>query len=759
MQQRWPNANAQGRGHERVGRKGGDIAFEEGSYSMIGSRYFVSGVLLLLLGRFGLSEQDNNETSPISVREFPARRRQINDTLVANTVHVYYLKLDETFILDLTRISADVSEPALFRKEVDTILEVTVSNGRDNFILKLPMIYPDLTLYSYGKLLNPLRKEDFGPKRSKKNIPSENSTLSQNLVITVQSRLRVDIDYQLHLTRLDRSQYNLSFKEGQSTKTLNNQKLTFVKPIGFFLDTEEQIVKSFHITLTSADDICANVITAPANESIYERPVDSDRADNRRVLTFTRRADIFFSETEIQLFKTFRIFVFISPVNAPCSGNTSRKNYNEIKKITFDFTRLEPNSYFVPTLAMLVFFASPCLIFIASLTVNVIRNRSDLVADLISFSSDQSANTSAIAENNMAHNEIAVIPEEENLQVQEIEPIPIKQDSLSLHGQMFKYPVALILPVLMHTGVEFHNFTTSTMANRDEMCFHNNACAKPLGELRSWNNMISNIGYAIYGLVFIMVTMCRRWRHHSPLVGTYECTLLDITIGLFMILQAIASATYHICPSDIAFQFDTPCIQVICGLLIIRQWLVRQESPSPAYTNILLFCVVSLNFLISACSKASGIRYLIAIIHFGVVATVCLAKRKTLRSKQVYKVFVGTFAIFNFFAITIYVTSSYIHLNQISTYCFILNCILYLTYYALMKFASRESIELKAKVCGVSAIFGWLIAGFFFFQDDTDWTRTAAMSRALNTPCLLLDFFGSHDLWHMFGAIAVVLHT
>ena len=94
---------------------------------------------------------------------------------------------------------------------------------------------------------------------------AENSTGTQNLIVTVQSRLRVDIDYKLFLTHLDRSQYDLKFKPGQSEKTLQNQKLTFVKPMGFFLDAKEQDVKSFHITVTSEDDICANVITVPAN--------------------------------------------------------------------------------------------------------------------------------------------------------------------------------------------------------------------------------------------------------------------------------------------------------------------------------------------------------------------------------------------------------------------------------------------------------------------------------------------------------------
>ncbi|CAL2042436.1 unnamed protein product [Caenorhabditis brenneri] len=729
---------------------------------MKGSGSILGCFLLVLLGKLGLSDNitdkepseldftKSNETGPIIVRQLHSKTKMFNATLKPGKVHVYYLSLDDSYVLDLMRIAAEVIDPVLYKNEKDAILEVTVSNGRDNFNLKLPVIYPNLTLYSYGKLLNPLISDDFGPKLSKKR---RNSTGNQTLVISVQSRLKVDLDYRLHLTRLDRSQYNLKFKPGQSTKTLSNQKLTFVKPIGFFLDAIEQNVKSFHITLLSDDDFCASLITVPANESIYDRPVDADKADNNRVITFTKRADIFFSQTEIEMFKSFRIFVFISPVDSPCSTNSSRKTFNENKKVTFEFAKLEPSSYFFPTALMMAFLATPVLLFVPALILNRIRNTSTSQSTLISFAPDTPDQSYQVEEGPSTDNDI-VVPEEENLQNQEGNIIPLPEDSLSLHGQMLKYPLAIILPVFMHTAVEYHEWTTSTMANRDEMCFHNNACARPYGELRAWNNIISNIGYAIYGLVFIAITMCRRWRHGSPVVGIYECTLLDVTIGVFMILQAIASATYHICPSDVAFQFDTPCIQVICGLLIIRQWRVRQESPSASYTNLLLFGVVSLNFLISAFSKAKYVRYLIAIIHISVIASMCLAKRRTLETKKTFQVFTACFAAMNFLIMLSYLAPSILHLNQIVTYCFISNCIMYLIYYAVMKLLSRERIGLKGKVCGGLAVIGWIVAAVFFFQDDTDWTRTSAASRALNKPCLLLNFFGSHDLWHIFGALA-----
>ncbi|CAI2353683.1 unnamed protein product [Caenorhabditis sp. 36 PRJEB53466] len=675
-------------------------------------------------------------------------------TLQKDTVDVFYKELNKSDINDLLRISVEILDPQQYANQDGAILDVTAANGRDSFPLKLPVVYSNLTLFTAGKMLNPLLPEDFGMlKRTKKNILERNE-LKQNLVVTVQSRLHVDIEYRLQINTFDKSQYFLRFKPEETTKVLSNQHLTYSKPIGFLLDGEEQNVKSFHITLKSDDDICASLVTIPANESIYERSGDSNEVDNRRSMTFTKRADVFFSETEISTFKQFRIFAFINPDDSACSSSTSRKSVNENKVITFEFVKIESQSYFFPVMVMIAFFAIPTLGFVPSLLWNAYKGVSALQPEvnLISLESDS-------AEQLEPSPDSLIIPGEESIDEQIMAPkTPV--DSLSLNGEMLRYPVAIILPVLMHTAVEYHKWTTSTMANRDEMCFHNHACARPYGELRAWNNVISNIGYAFYGLTFIAITLKRRWRLLClKEFGTFECTLLDVTIGVFMILQSIASATYHICPSDVAFQFDTPCIQVICGLLIIRQWLVRSESPSAAYSNILLVGIVSLNFFVSAFSKTFYVRYLLAVIHMVVLASLCSAKRRVLSqnaniSKSVFLVFAIVLSSVNIATMMFYLTSSVIHLNQISTYCFILNCIGYLVYYAMMKAACQEMIARVAKLYGALAVIGWVLAAFFFFQDGTDWTKSAAASRALNKPCLLLDFFGAHDLWHIFGAVA-----
>lgn len=154
----------------------------------------------------------------------------------------------------------------------------------------------------------------------------------------------------------------------------------------------------------------------------------SDKTHNRRVLSFTKRADIFFTETEISMFKSFRIFVFIAPDDSGCSTNTSRKSFNEKKKISFEFKKLENQSYAVPTALMMIFLTTPCLLFLP-IVINIIKNSRKLApsqSNLISFSPvpseqrdmdlshDEQQNTSSELENN------GEIPAAENQIVEEI---------------------------------------------------------------------------------------------------------------------------------------------------------------------------------------------------------------------------------------------------------------------------------------------------------------------------------------------------
>jgi hypothetical protein len=81
------------------------------------------------------------------------------------------------------------------------------------------------------------------------------------------------------------------------------------------------------------------------------------------------------------------------------------------------------------------------------------------------------------------------------------------------------------------------------------------------------------------------------------------------------------------------------------------------------------------------------------------------------------------------------------------------NFMVYFTYYFFMKvFYAKESLRPLPMVCLVVSLCFWGPALYYFTRGLTSWTDTPAVSREGNAPCMLLDFFDSHDVWHMLSA-------
>ncbi len=94
----------------------------------------------------------------------------------------------------------------------------------------------------------------------------------------------------------------------------------------------------------------------------------------------------------------------------------------------------------------------------------------------------------------------------------------------------------------------------------------------------------------------------------------------------------------------------------------------------------------------------------------------------------------------------------------------IANFMVYLLYYFIMKvFIVREHLNATPFVSFILSFLFWIPALYFFTRGLTSWVDTPAVSREGNQPCTLLDFFDSHDVWHMlssgglfFGSVALL---
>ncbi|CAI5450459.1 unnamed protein product [Caenorhabditis angaria] len=687
--------------------------------------------LLIISPIYASNETETTEI--FNVIKF-TNKSDFTKTLAPGKIDIHYKSLSINDALDLARISISLPNPKDFLVYgKDPIIEMMVSNGRDSLTLNLPVIQNNGDLaWDEGKLLNPLLPNDFGSQKKNKNQP-------QTLFITVQSRLNVEILYKINIRFLDRSQYVVRWKDGNSTHEYLHQHLTFVKPIGYYINVVEQKMSNLKITLLSEDDICATLVTVPNNLSIYENSDQLEKFERR--LTLTRRADVYFSENELSQLTDFRIFVFVNRNDQECDSEAAnhRKDQNRAKKLSFFFEKIDKSSYFLPISVMFLVFLAPIFGvagYFWMTKVNKIIIRSGGSGILIQL------NNSSDIENSTAP-ELPELPE--------VEEFPTQPNLLQ--SSMLKYPLAIILPIFMHAISEYHKFTQTSMANRDEICFHNLACAKPFWEFRAFNNILSNFGYFVCGSVFVGFTLVKKGQMPKN-SGVYDCSDLDVLIGFLLVLQSIGSSAYHICPNVLAFQFDTPCIQIISCLIIIRQSIIRHKSPSPHISNAIFVGVFAANFAISALASWIFVRFAIAIFHFSTIFAII---RWKLRETEHFLVFSAIFGILNaVLALTYLIFTKIVHLNHILTFLTIFNCTAYLLYYTLMKIWKNEEILKKTAIFGGLAVVFWGFAMVFYLQGDIDWTISPAKSRALNKPCLIFDFFGSHDMWHVFSAFATL---
>lgn len=121
-----------------------------------------------------------------------------------------------------------------------------------------------------------------------------------------------------------------------------------------------------------------------------------------------------------------------------------------------------------------------------------------------------------------------------------------------------------------------------------DICYYNFLCAHPAGALSDFNHVLSNAGYLLLGALFLLQVRRRRARRRRqprhqvgnhlqwPFYKTiFAVTLIVISIiiiqdygipahygllsalGAAMMVVAVLSASYHVCPNRLNFQFGT----------------------------------------------------------------------------------------------------------------------------------------------------------------------------------------------------------
>ncbi|BFZ13846.1 hypothetical protein BsWGS_16884 [Bradybaena similaris] len=328
-------------------------------------------------------------------------------------------------------------------------------------------------------------------------------------------------------------------------------------------------------------------------------------------------------------------------------------------------------------------------------------------------------------------------------------------------------------------------------SGNQDLCYYNFDCAHPLRPyLSSFNNVFSNIGYVMLGILFILIVYRRDVLHkqvvqrHGDLEKQYGIPQhfgLFYAMGLALMMEGIMSACYHVCPNYTNFQFDTSFMYIIACLCMLKIYQSRHpDINAKAHVSYFSMALIIFIAVLGVVYGVSILWIFYALIHMLmtliVTAQVYYMGRWSVDRyifKRLFLVLISDCkncsrpAYPNRFILLLigncinWAFALYGAISQPSDFAsyllgiFIGNLLLYCIFYIIMKLLSHERLSWLVIIVILTSALTWAGSLYFFFQNLTSWKETPAGSRAGNKECILLEFYDHHDVWHFLSAISL----
>uniref|UniRef100_S4RI57 SID1 transmembrane family member 1 n=1 Tax=Petromyzon marinus TaxID=7757 RepID=S4RI57_PETMA len=353
--------------------------------------------------------------------------------------------------------------------------------------------------------------------------------------------------------------------------------------------------------------------------------------------------------------------------------------------------------------------------------------------------------------------------------------------------------VFYVLPVIQLV-LTYQNVLHTT--GDQDICYYNFLCARPLGMLSSFNNVFSNLGYFLLGLLFLLIVGFREFSHQLADHGLPKHFGLFYSMGFALMMEGVLSACYHVCPNYSNFQFDTAFMYIIAGLCMLKLYQKRHSDVNAsAYKAYASFAVIIFFAVLGVVVAKSAVWFWILctivhilaalalsfhIYHVGRWRFTCNHARVNVSCLSLSPIVVGgggwaaprhrqdrliLLLLGNAFNWSYAIWGMVYRPRDFDSYLlaiFMSNLLLYSAFdiivvarFTLIR--SGESIRPTPLLCILAASVAWGFAMYFFFQGLTSWEETAAQSRERNKECVLLKFYDHHDIWHFISSIAMFL--
>ncbi|RZC36405.1 Sid-1-related C [Asbolus verrucosus] len=324
---------------------------------------------------------------------------------------------------------------------------------------------------------------------------------------------------------------------------------------------------------------------------------------------------------------------------------------------------------------------------------------------------------------------------------------------------------------------------------QQDLCYYNFLCAHPLGVMSDFNHVLSNSGYVMLGFLFLGITHNRELTHNDinfdKHYGIPQHYGMFYAMGVALIMEGILSGSYHVCPNQANFQFDSSFMYVMAVLCMVKLYQNRHpDINAPAWAT---FGVLAIAILLGMIGILEGNLYFwifFTIIHIlscfylsvqiyymgcwnldrGLVRRVWQTWVYDFRSgpinviKPMYKARMCLLIVGNLCNWALAFWGLYYLQRDFALYLlaiFMANTLLYFFFYIMMKFIHRERVNKLSLFFLVLSVLCAVPAMYFFLHKSISWSKTPAQSRQFNQECKLLRFYDFHDIWHFLSAIGM----
>ena len=313
------------------------------------------------------------------------------------------------------------------------------------------------------------------------------------------------------------------------------------------------------------------------------------------------------------------------------------------------------------------------------------------------------------------------------------------------------------------------------------ICYYNNKCKHDLGIIPAFNAIISNIFYIVYGLIFcVIVKKTFKYNHNGiSLDGLDNSPALYYSLGITLIFEGLCSATYHICPTKLNFQFDTTFMFIGAILMFITIYQKRNLAPYPMKIYSFVAFAVFMNILpLSGLSNGFdavfwGFIFLIMayILVFGSIYLYygkeyefefsslqsLYHNIKNLKMKEIPKF--ALLVCINSYTLGMYIYAAVTKPNFTDWFLgvTIVNMLIYFVYYLVLKIKHKEKVQNIFYIWIVLDIITISLSLVYFLKTSSNIFLTIEESNALNKPCVIFDYFDYHDIWHILSATGLFI--